>query len=54
MIYEVHDENGKLRVFYTRQQAERFAQAWHKVIAIKEPRYRKPKPNMSQLGPALF
>lgn len=54
MIYEVHDEDGKLRVFYNRKQAEHFAQPWHKIVAIKEARYRKPAPDLSAIPPALF
>lgn len=54
MIYEVHDDEGKLRVFYSKQQAERFLQPWQRIVTIKEPTQRKQRPDLSKIAPAPF
>jgi hypothetical protein len=52
--YEVHDEDGCLRVFYTLSQAQRFAGHDYKIVKVKEERPRRPKFDPYSLEPALF
>lgn len=53
--YEVHDEDGLLRIFDDAEMAERFASADNrKVVVRKTPRPEKPKVDLSQFEPAPF
>lgn len=53
-IYEVHDESGKLRVFYSHSEAKRFAGHDYKVVRVEEPRQVKEKFNWDDFEPALL
>jgi len=50
----VHDETGKLRVFWTRQDADRFAGHEHRVVERWEPRPERPTIDLSRFEPAPF
>lgn len=52
--FEVHDETGKLRVFWTRQDADRFAGPEHRVVERWEPRPERPTIDLSRFEPAPF
>jgi hypothetical protein len=53
-VYEVHDEDGCLRVFFTLVEATRFAGHDYKIVKIKEEKPRRPKFNIDDFEPALF
>lgn len=53
-VYEVHDELGALRKFWSKDEAERFAGTEHKVIETREVRFRKPNFNIDLLPDAPF
>jgi len=52
--YEVHDEDGCLRVFFTLSQAQRFAGTDYKIVRVKEDKPRRPKFNFDDFEPAPF
>ncbi len=53
--YEVHDEDGLLRIFDDAEMAEKFALPRnYKVVVRKTPRPTKPKVDLSGLEPAPF
>jgi hypothetical protein len=52
--FEVHDEVGKLRVFWTQQEAERFAGQEYRVVQRWEPRAQAPTINLDRFEPAPF
>lgn len=50
--YAVHDEDGPLRLFWTKSEAERFMLPGMRLVVA--PRYRKPKIDFSRFEPAPF
>ena len=50
--YTVHDEDGPLRSFWTKPEAERFMLPGMQLVVA--PRFRKPKIDLSRFEPALF
>ena len=53
--YEVHDEDGLLRIFDDAEMAEKFALPRNcKVVVRKTPRPEKPKVDWSTFEPAPF
>ena len=52
--YEVHDEFGKIRVFYALKAAEQFAGHEYKIVRVEELRKQKAEVNFDQFEPALF
>lgn len=53
-IYEVHDECGKLRVFFSKAEAERFAGYELKIVKVKESKYKEPGIDWNNFEPAPF
>ena len=52
--YEVHDEDGCLRVFYTLSAAQHFAGHDYKVVRVKEEKPKRPRFDPYELEPAPF
>jgi hypothetical protein len=52
--FEVHDETGKLRVFWTQQEADRFAGEEYRVVQAWEPRVPRPVIDLDRFEPAPF
>lgn len=53
-FYEVHDEDGCLRVFYTLSAAQRFAGYDLKIVKVKQTKSLRPKFNYDNFELALF
>lgn len=53
-VFEVHDEVGKLRVFWTQQEAERFAGHEYRVVQRWEPRAQARVIDLDRFEPAPF
>lgn len=52
--YEVHDEDGCLRIFYTLSAAQHFAGHDYKIVRVKEEKPKRPKFDPYELEPAPF
>jgi hypothetical protein len=52
--YEVHDESGRLRVFYELSKAQQFAGCEYRIVKVKEDKPRRPKISLSDFEPALL
>jgi hypothetical protein len=52
--YEVHDESGRLRVFYELSKAQQFAGCEYRIIKVKEDKPRRLKISLSDFEPALL
>lgn len=50
----MHDETGKLRVFWTQQEADRFAGEEYRVVQAWEPRVPRPVIDLDRFEPAPF
>lgn len=53
-VYQVHDEFGCLRVFYSLVEAQRFAGYDHKIVKVKAERAPRERFDMMDFEPAPF
>ena len=52
--YEVHDEDGPLRAFYTRQEVEKLMQPGWKIVVLPKPKKKTVKEFIIEFGEAKW